>query len=81
MIINNKSGRIVLRIGETFEYDGDVYRCEAYKETTNTDTRCDHCALQYLGDACSVLECCRDGRIDEEYVVFVKVEGGEDERK
>lgn len=80
-MIINKFGRIVVRIGETFEYDGDVYRCEVREKTNPIDNSCIHCALQPLGDACSALECCSDGRIDEEYVVFVKVEGGEDERE
>lgn len=80
-MIINKFGRIVLHVGETFEYYGGGFRCEAYKKTSNTDTLCDHCALQPASDACNALECCRDGRIDEEYVVFVKVKGGEDERK
>ena len=80
-MIINKFGRVVVPIGETFEYNGDEYRCEVYKKPTITDFLCDHCSLQASGAACNVLECCHDGRIDKEYVVFVKQEGGEDERK
>lgn len=80
-MIINKFGRIVVRIGETFEYNGDEYRCEVYKKSNFTDNPCVHCALQALSDPCCALECRNDGRIDEEHVVFVKVEGGEDERK
>lgn len=71
-MIINKFGRIVVRIGGTFEYEGDVYRCEVYKKPSITDFLCDHCSLQASCKACNVLECCPDGRIDKEYVVFVK---------
>ena len=71
-MIINKWGRVVVPVGETFEYDGDVYRCEAYKKPLNTDVLCDHCSILPSCDACNVLECCQDGRIDEQHVVFVK---------
>ena len=80
-MIINKFGRVVVPVGETFEYDGDFYRCEAYKKTFPKDVLCDHCSLPPTCDACTSLECCPDGRIDEQHVVFVKVKGGEDERK
>lgn len=80
-MIINKFGRIVVLVGETFEYDGDEYRCEVYKKADFTDNTCTHCSLAPFVAPCCALACCSDERIDEEYVVFVKVEGGEDERK
>lgn len=77
-MIINKFGRIVVRIGETFEYEGNVYRCESYKRLGPLDPSCSHCSLTPLGGACRVLECHQNGRIDEQYVFFVKVEGGEE---
>ena len=71
-MIINKFGRVVVPIGESFEYNGDEYRCEVYKKTSPTDVLCVHCSIHPSCDACDVLECCSDGRIDEEYVVFVK---------
>ena len=80
-MIINKFGRVVVPVGETFEYYGSVFRCEVFKKLSPTDNACDHCSLRALDDPCCALECCQDGRIDEQYVVFVKQEGGEDERK
>lgn len=80
-MIINKYGHIVVLAGETFEYDGDVYRCEVYKKAGLTDNTCTHCSLAPFGEPCMALACCKDERIDEEYVVFVKQEGGEDESK
>ena len=71
-MIINKFGRVVVPVGETFEYNGAEYRCEVYKKTSNKDVLCDHCSLPPTCDACTSLECCPDGRIDEEHVVFVK---------
>lgn len=80
-MIINRYGHIVVLVGETFEYEGDVYRCEVYKKAELTDSSCNHCALAPFGEPCMALACSPGGRIDEEYVVFVKQEGGKDERK
>lgn len=80
-MIINKFGRVVVPVGETFVYDGAEYRCEVYYKTSNTDVLCNHCALAPLGEPCMSLSCSPGGRLDGEYVVFVKQEGGEDESK
>ena len=80
-MIINKYGRIVVLVGETFEYEGAEYRCEVYEKSSPVVDPCSHCFLLPLGDPCCALECNEGGRIDEKNVVFVKVKGGEDERK
>lgn len=80
-MIINKWGHIVVLAGETFEYDGAEYRCEVYKKAEPTGKLCTNCSLVPFGEPCMALACCKDERIDEEDVVFVKQEGGEDERK
>ena len=80
-MIINKFGRVVVPVGETFEYDGAEYRCEVFKKTELTDSSCTHCALAPFGEPCMALACSPGWRIDGEYVVFVKQEGGEDDNQ
>lgn len=80
-MIINKFGHIVVLAGETFEYDGAEYRCKVYKKSEPTDNPCTYCSLALRGDPCMALACTPSWREDEEYVVFVKQEGGKDERK
>ena len=79
-MIIDKYGHIVVLAGETFEYEGAEYRCEVYKKAELTDNTCTHCSLAPLGAPCMALACSPGGRIDREYVVFVKVNGGKEER-
>lgn len=80
-MVINRYGHIVMLVGETFEYDGAEYRCVGCKEAEPADNTCTHCSLWPLGALCMALACTPSERIDEEYVVFVKQEGGEDESK
>lgn len=79
-MIINRYGHIVVLAGETFEYDGAEYRCEVCKKAEPTDNTCTHCSLLPLGAPCMALACTPGGRIDDEYVVFVKQAGGKEER-
>ena len=80
-MIINRQGRVVVSIGERVEIDGVEYRCEAFEMADATDLCCSHCDFENNSFFCKILECFLEERLDKKDVVFVRQEGGEDERK
>lgn len=79
-MIINEEGRIVVPIGETVKYDGVEYKCEAFEMADADDFICSHCDFGCKPHLCKILECFLDWRPDVKDVVFVKQEGGKDEK-